>query len=139
VAQLAVKRKLPVKHHEVFPHGAWAIGDPAQVEDYEKKKNGEADYFLRDKETGKKVFGQRVLDADPEARKGQAEITVKIISDELPVLPPPVPGLPFRPIEFEGLSLTPYVDQNGRLPRLSYSISATGIRAQAPKSQAQGA
>jgi len=40
---------------------------------------------------------------------------------------PPLPaGLPFVPVEFTGLTVTPYVNQAGRL---AYSLKATGVRA----------
>jgi len=42
------------------------------------------------------------------------------------VLPPAPPGMPFSPVEFHGLTVTPYVNQAGRL---AYSLKATGIRA----------
>ena len=43
-----------------------------------------------------------------------------------PVLPAPAGGVPFVPVEFTGLTVTPYVNQAGRL---AYSLKATGIRA----------
>ena len=42
------------------------------------------------------------------------------------VLPPAHPGMPFVPVEFAGLTVTPYVNQAGRL---AYSLKATGVRA----------
>ncbi len=53
-----------------------------------------------------------------------------------PVLPPPPPGSPFTPVEFEGLTAMPYVD-SGRCKgdgkskcgaRMAYSLKATGVR-----------
>ena len=41
------------------------------------------------------------------------------------MLPAPHPGMPFVPVEFAGLTVTPYVNQAGRL---SYSLKATGVR-----------
>jgi len=42
------------------------------------------------------------------------------------VLPSAAGGLPFVPVEFAGLTVTPYVNQGGRL---AYSLKATGVRA----------
>ena len=41
------------------------------------------------------------------------------------MLPAPHPGMPFVPVEFTGLTVTPYVNQAGRL---AYSLKATGVR-----------
>ncbi|WP_406113800.1 hypothetical protein [Kitasatospora purpeofusca] len=46
----------------------------------------------------------------------------------LPVLPDAAPGLPFRPVEFDGLTVTAYVNNSGRV---AYSFKATGVRAPA--------
>ena len=43
-----------------------------------------------------------------------------------PVLPNGPAGVPFVPVEFTGLTVTPYVTQAGRL---GYSLKATGVRA----------
>ena len=53
------------------------------------------------------------------------------------MLPSPVPGSPFTPVEFEGLNAMPYVDsdrckakETGKCgARLAYSLKATGVRA----------
>ena len=37
-----------------------------------------------------------------------------------------IAGMPFVPVEFAGLTVTPYVNQAGRL---SYALRATGVRA----------
>jgi hypothetical protein len=51
---------------------------------------------------------------------------VKVAVPDQPVLPPAHPGMPFVPVEFAGLTVTPYVNQAGRL---AYSLKATGVRA----------
>ena len=75
-----------------------------------------------------------MIDADPEAR--QRTVKVKVAAEYQPVLPSPAPGSPFTPVEFEGLTATPYVDtgrcqgQNGKCgARQAYSLKATGVRA----------
>jgi len=50
---------------------------------------------------------------------------VKVAAADQPVLPAAPAGLPFVPVEFAGLTITPYVNQAGRL---AYSLRATGVR-----------
>ena len=64
-----------------------------------------------------------VIDADPAAR--DKTVKVKVAAPAQPVLPPAQPGLPFIPVEFAGLTVTPYVNQAGRL---AYSLKAAGVR-----------
>src|ERR1035441_738998 len=62
-----------------------------------------------------------------------AEISCSIASREAgevaaavqPVLPAAPTGMPFVPVEFAGLTVTPYVNQAGRL---AYSLKAAGVR-----------
>ena len=65
-----------------------------------------------------------VIDPDPQART--RAVKVKVAAQVQPVIPAGPPGSPFAPVEFTGLTVTPYVNQAGRL---AYSIKATGIRA----------
>lgn len=137
---MAMQSRISVEMAAVFRMGAFAVGDVSAAEDYDARISGASDHQQRDKESGKPVWVVRVVDADPEARKGQAEVQVKIASTEMPVLPPTLPGLPFRPVEFEDLTITPYVDTNGARPRLNYSIRASGLRApKGPKTPVLGA
>lgn len=48
---------------------------------------------------------------------------VKILGDSPPV---PPTRAPFKPVEFDGLQVTPYVTNKGRM---AYSLRATGIKA----------
>ena len=49
-----------------------------------------------------------MIDADPEAR--QRTVKVKVAAEYQPVLPDAPAGSPFVPVEFEGLTATPWVD-----------------------------
>ena len=53
-------------------------------------------------------------------------VKVKVAAPVQPVVPTGPPGSPFVPVEFTGMTVTPYVNQAGRL---AYSLKATGIRA----------
>lgn len=45
---------------------------------------------------------RRVIDATPDAKEGQGEVTVKIASISEPQLPPELSGLPFRRLSSRG-------------------------------------
>lgn len=125
---MAVQLPIPIRFEDVFPAGAYVLGvEP--INDFEQVKAGLVDPQQRDKTTGERLWAVRVLDADPESRKGQAEVAVKIAAPVQPVPPEAVAGSPFRPVEFDGLALMPYVDTNKTRPRLAFSIRATAMRA----------
>jgi hypothetical protein len=131
---MAVQQRLRVAFGDVFPFGAFMVGEVESVEDFDliraARESGRepGDVQVRDKVSGKRVWSVRVIDADPEARKGQAELTVKIAADHSPVPPAMTAGSPFRAVEFEELTLTPYLDESRSRPRLSYSLRASGFK-----------
>lgn len=84
-----------------------------------------------DRVTGHPLWQVRVIDADPDARKGQNEVTVKISSVTEPVAPPESNGLPFRPVTFEDLAVVPYVKETGGRPRVAFSLRASSMKAAA--------
>jgi hypothetical protein len=138
---MAVQGPIPVSFDLPFPEGAFLHGEPGPMRDYERST---AERFVQavDKHTGELLWGVDVIDADPQARA--KTVRVKIAAPYQPVPPESVPGMPFRPVEFEGLTLTPYVDSNSG--RLAYSFRATGMRAPsakatptAPSSESQAA
>ena len=134
---MSVSQRMRVPFEDVFPAGAYMVGEIEPVEDYELIKAAKAagrepgDVQTRDKVTEKRVWSVRVIDADPAARRGKAEVVVKVSADHQPVPPAAIPGMPFRPIEFDELTVTPYVDDNGTRPRQAFSFRAMGIRAAA--------
>jgi hypothetical protein len=76
------------------------------------------------------------MDLDPELGKRSRETTVKIVGDFQPIAPT---GTPFEAVEFDGMTVTPYVTNTGRM---AYSLRATAMRAPAgiqPASQAPAA
>src|SRR5690606_34029377 len=120
---MAVQGPFKVAFADVFPHGAFVKGGVEPVRDFDRSSR---DNFVqaRDKETGELVWQVEVIDADP-AAKGSAK--VKLIAPVQPVLPEAPAGFPFVPVEFDGLTFTPYV--NSQNNRLAYSLKAAGIRA----------
>lgn len=120
---MAIKGAIPVAFAAVFPFGAFAKS-VAAVADFEASKGG-AKVQARDKVTGLPVWAVSVVDGDPDAN--EATVKVKVAADVEPVLPDALPGLPFRPVEFEGLTVTAYLNQSTN--RVAFSYRASGLRA----------
>ncbi len=147
---MAIKRRLRVSMEDVFPHGAFLTTDGADpVRDFDRSSK---DKFVQqhDTVTGLPLWEVGVHDPDPEARKTERSVTVKIAAEVQPVPPEALPGLPFRPVEFEGLELTPYIDtkactgpQDGRphrcRGRVAFGLRATGMHAPTQGRRASGA
>ncbi|MQA04327.1 MAG: plasmid replication, integration and excision activator [Streptosporangiales bacterium] len=123
--------RFPVEFGQAFPHGAFVVGEVMPVRDYDAKGDKQKD----DKVTGLPLWEVRCMDADPSVRRG--EFKVKVASKVQPVPPDALPGLPFRPVEFTGLTVTPYVDDGSK--RLAYSFNATGMQAPTGASKTNGA
>ncbi|WP_053205661.1 hypothetical protein [Jiangella muralis] len=125
---MALQGRIPVTHEMVFPHGAMVRGEATQVDNFDQSTKDNRVQEI-DKVTGLRVWQVRVEDMDPEVRKGQETITVKILADVCPTLPDTIHGLPFRPVEFTGMTVTPYVEEGRGRPRMAYSYRATGVQA----------
>ena len=113
---------------DVFPHGAYLVSEVEPVRDFDKSSAGRPVQAV-DKESGLPVWAVSVLDADPEARRSDKTVTVKIAATYQPVPPEAAAGLPFRPVEFDGLTVTPYVNESGGRARVAYSLRASGMHA----------
>ena len=107
----------------MFPAGVYAAGAFEPVRDFDASANGR---FVqsKDKATGVPLWVVEVIDADQTARA--RTVKVKVAAQAQPVLPAGPAGSPFVPVEFTGLTVTPYVNQAGKL---GYSLKASGIRA----------
>jgi hypothetical protein len=123
--------RFPVSMREAFGHGCNLMPDSITAAmDYDEKTKRRTPAV--DKLTGKPVWQCRVSDMDPDLAGRSREVVVKIIADREPV--PPTRAL-FEPVEFDGLTATPYVTDKGRM---AYSLRATGIKAARPASAAAG-
>jgi hypothetical protein len=120
---MALQGPIPVEFGHVFACGAFAAGAFEPVRDFDASK-GDRFVQSKDKATGLPLWVIEVIDADPEARA--KTVRVKVAAPVQPVLPPPPAGSPFTPVEFSGLTVTPYVNQAGRL---AYSLRASGVSA----------
>jgi hypothetical protein len=131
---MAFRGAIPVEFGAVFPDGAYAAAKIEMVRDFDRS-SGDRIVQQIDKATGLPLWVVEVIDADEQAR--QRTVKVKIAAQVQPVLPSPAPGSPFTPVEFDGLTATPYVDASrcqakdtGKCgARLAYSLKATGVRA----------
>ena len=105
-----------------FPDGVYAAGGFEPVRDFDASKDGR---FVqsKDKTSGLPLWQVEVIDADATART--RTVKIKVAAQVQPVLPNGPAGMPFVPVEFTGLTVTPYVTQAGRL---GYSLKASGVR-----------
>jgi hypothetical protein len=127
---MAMPRKIRIGFGEAFPRGAFAVSAVDKSRDFDKSTRDNAVQAI-DEESGLPLWQVDVHDGDPEVRKAEREFTVRIAATVQPVLPDaPFPGVPFIPVELDGLTATPYVAEtgNGR-SRLAWSFRASGIKA----------
>ncbi len=126
---MTVQSPIPVHFEQVFPDGAYATGPVEPIMAYDKvtgAKIGQAKHPV----TGELMWEIPVHDADPTAKGAAKSVKVKIASAYQPVPPEPITGLPFAPVEFEQMAITPYVVEvmPGR-HKVAYSIQARGMTA----------
>jgi hypothetical protein len=120
---VALQGPIPVEFGQAFPDGVYAAGAFEPVRDFDAS-SGDRFVQSKDKTTGLPLWVVEVIDADPQARA--RTVKVKVPAEHQPALPPSPASSPFVPVEFTGLTVTPYVTQAGRL---AYSIKAAGVRA----------
>jgi hypothetical protein len=124
---MAIKGAIRMAHGDVFAHGCFVVGEVQAMRDFDRSTREQAIQAV-DRDTGELVWTVDVVDADPDAR--ERTVRVKITAPVQPVPPETAPGLPFRPVEFDGLTATPYVQTlaSGR-GKLTWSFRASGMRA----------
>ena len=125
---MAIARRFKIGHDEVFPFGAYLVGEVGPVFDFEKSSK-DVKVQQVDKDSGLLLWSVEVLDADPEAGKKSKTVTVKLAARVQPVPPEALPGLPFRPVVFQGLSALPYIDDAGKFSRIVWSFKAEAMTA----------
>lgn len=134
---MAIKRRMSVEHVDAFPAGAYLVGEVEPVADFNAAQRSDGSRpQAADPESGLLVWSVPVLDADPEAGKRDKTINVKVSARVQPVPPENTSGTPFTLVEFEGLTATPWIDDNGPRARMAWSLRATGIRAPEQKPSA---
>ena len=133
---MAINGAIPMAHDDVFPHGCYVVGEVEPMKDFDRSTRETAVQAV-DQETGQPLWRVDVIDADPEAR--DKTVRVKLVAPVQPVPPATAPGVPFRPVVLEGLTLRPWVNtdrckpQVGRPHRcgsqIAWSFWATGMAA----------
>jgi hypothetical protein len=126
---MAIKGAIPMGHDDVFPHGSFMVGDVQPMRDFDRSTRDQAVQAV-DRDSGVLLWTVDVVDADPDVR--ERTVRVRLVAPVQPVPPETAPGVPFRPVVFDGLTATPYVatTASGR-GRLAWSLRATGMRAPA--------
>ncbi|GAB3774549.1 hypothetical protein FB382_003777 [Nocardioides ginsengisegetis] len=127
---MAMPRKIPVEFGVAFPYGAYAVGEVQPVRDYDKSTR-ERVVQAADPDTGVPLWSVEVVDGDPEAKKSNRTMSVKITAKVQPVLPEALTGLPFTPVEFDKLTATAYIEENGDFSKISWSLRAADVHAPA--------
>ena len=127
---MAIAKRFKISHDEVFAFGAYLVGEVGPVFDFDRSTK-ELKVQQVDKDNGLLLWSVEVLDADPEAGKKSKTVTVKIAARVQPVPPDALPGLPFRPVIFQGLSALPYIDDAGKFSRIVWSFKAESMTAPA--------
>jgi hypothetical protein len=143
--------RLPAGHDFVFPRGALVMGvEPVlKFQSAEERAKGLPPEQEKDKETGLLVWSVLVIDQAAE-RKTDAVVTVKISAPHQPVPPEAIPGTDVRPVVFERLTVTPWIDDKacrgvhaGERHRcrakLGYSLRASGMKPVVGKPAAKAA
>ena len=103
---MAIKGAIPMRFDDVFPFGCYMVGDVQAMRDFDRSTKEQAVQAV-DRETGLLVWAVDVVDADPEAR--ERTVRIKVLAPMQPVPPEAAKGVPFRPVEFDSLTATPYV------------------------------
>jgi hypothetical protein len=117
---MAVKGPFEVDFEVVFPQGC-SVKRIEPAWDF-KESTRERKVQAHDRDTGLPVWSVTVTDDDPAS---DAVLRVKVASSDEPVLPPTAGGGRYRPVEFEGLLVQPYVNAKGFL---AYSLRAASMR-----------
>lgn len=117
--------RFAVRFEDVFPAGCVLVPDSiTEAQDYNEVTRARTPSV--DKVSGLRVWTVRVMDMDPDLAGRAREVAVKISANVQPV---PDSSTPFAPVEFEGMTVTPYVGQTGRM---AYSYRASGFRSAQP-------
>lgn len=123
--------RFAVDFDQVFPQGAYIVGDVVPVTEYQSQEDKARNRPVRprtDEPTGLPIF--KVTIADPAAEKDRDKsITVEIAAKVQPVPPAAAGNLPFRPVVLEGLTVQPRAETSGQAKWITWVFRATGFRA----------
>lgn len=133
---MALSKRMKVTHDDVFPYGAFLVGQVNQVVDFDRSTR-EMKYQQVDKETGLPLWQVDVIDADPEAKRASKTLSIKFAAKVQPVPPSNDSDSPFTPVFFDGMTALPYVEQvTEGFSRIAWSFRAEGMRGTRPAGEA---
>ncbi|HET9255617.1 MAG TPA: hypothetical protein VFO16_10495 [Pseudonocardiaceae bacterium] len=126
--------RLRAEFGEWFPLGLYLVGEIQAVTEYQSAEDRARNRPVRprvDEVTGLPLF--RGTFADPSAEKDREKsVTVEFACcAHQPVPPPAVPGVPFRPVVLEGMTVAPRAEASGQAKWITWVIRAAGMSAPA--------
>jgi hypothetical protein len=114
---------------EWFPQGLYLVGEIQAVTEYQSAEDRARNRPARprvDEVSGLLLF--RGTFADPSAEKDREKsVTVEFACAHQPVPPSAVPGMPFRPVVLEGMTVAPRAEASGQAKWITWVIRATGM------------
>ena len=121
--------RFAVDFDEWFPQGLYLVGEIQAVTEYQSQEDRARNRPVRprvDEVTGRPLF--RGTFADPSAEKDREKsVAVEFACTHQPVPPEAVPGLPFRPVVLEGMTVQPRAETSGQAKWLTWVIRAVGM------------
>ncbi|MGH3833659.1 MAG: hypothetical protein ACRDRS_25020 [Pseudonocardiaceae bacterium] len=121
--------RFTVDFEEWFPQGLYLVGEIQAVTEYQSQEDRARNRPVRprlDEATGHRLF--RGTFADPSAEKDREKsVTVEFACAHQPVPPVSVPGLPFRPVVLEGMTVQPRAEVSGQAKWLTWVVRAVGM------------
>ena len=123
---MALSRRFEVPFEVAFPEGLYLISEVERMIDFDKSTK-ESKVQQVDPDTGLPLWQVICLDLDPEAKKSQKAVTVKIPAKVQPVPPEKLSGSPITPVMLEGLSVTPWIEESGNFSKISWSFRANAL------------
>jgi hypothetical protein len=125
--------RLPVDFDQWFPQGLYLVGEITAVTEYQSAEDKARNRPVRprmDEVSGLRLF--RGTFADPSAEKDREKtVTVEFACAHQPMSPPAVPGVPFRPVVLEGMTVQPRAEASGQAKWITWVIRAVGMAAPA--------
>jgi hypothetical protein len=124
-------RRFEIPFDEMYPEGLYLVGEIQPMTEYQSQEDKARNRPVRprtDEVTGLPLF--RGTFADPSAEKDRDKsVQIEFAAKVQPVPPPAVPGIPFRPVVLEGLTVQPRAEASGQAKWITWTVRATGMRA----------
>jgi hypothetical protein len=125
--------RLTADFDEWFPQGLYLVGEIVPMTEYQSQEDRARNRPVRprtDEVTGLPLF--RGTFADPAAEKDREKsVTVELAAKVQPVPPAAMPGVPFRPVVLEGMTVQPRAETSGQAKWITWVVRATGLAAPA--------